>query len=278
MAISVESFDIRNVIFEPSKLCAFGDIKYNRIPIRYRDGNRKIDLCIETPELTTFGIQENYQQIVVACKPVKTDKVESYSLPLIVSDRALESALESIRAAAQKHMLLVETKKQIKRFDLDPFVHAMDIFYRKKDQDDGMPVPGVDPIMYPKLLTFSDKKTAAGDNILPKIQTVFVDVDDRVIDPITLVGERAVVRAGLLVRDIYVGSKVSIQFKISDVIVVEKILRERKFLTNRYAQQKKAAIADSDANGDSDETVEEGDADAVDVREDFGVVKYSRRC
>lgn len=248
MAISIESFNIDNLIFEDVKKCNTGDVAYARIPIKYRSENDKyIDLCIATPELMTYGVQENRQKSADG-KTNNVDKpVESYSLPLVMSDEQTTKIFEQILEKCKEYLKQKSTQKALNKFNMAPDV--MDIFYRKRDEGDL--VQGAAPTMYPKLFTAYGKK----DNNCPKITTEFYDIDDNVIDPTTLVGVRAKVIVAITVRDIYVGVKPSIQLKVNDAIVVEKMDKRRRLLAS-IPKKPVESIFKRDTDDDSSEEEE----------------------
>lgn len=223
MALSIESFNIDNLIFEDVKKCVTGDVAYQRIPIKYLDGDRKVDLCIATPELMTYGVQENRQKSSDG-KMANLDKpVESYSLPLVMAEDRTTLVFEQILDKCKDHLKLKSTQKILNKFNLAPEV--MDIFYRKRDE--GELVVGAAPTMYPKLFTAYGKRDGGCP---PKITTEFYDMDDEIVDPTTLIGVKAKVIVAITVRDIYIGAKPSIQLKVNDAIVVEKLDKRRRLL------------------------------------------------
>jgi hypothetical protein len=222
MALSIESFSVDNIIFEDVKKVAFGDIKYQRIPIKYNGDGGKYDLCIATPELMSWGVQENRQK--QGADSTADKPIDSYSLPLIMADESIVGVFEEILYKCQEHLKLESTRKAVGR-KMDAHADEMDIFYRKKDGD--VPVAGAPPTMYPKLFTVYEKIRGQTP---PKISTLFYDVNDDEIDPIELVGVRCKVMAAIVVKDIYIGAKPSIQLKVNDVTVLEKTRQQKRLL------------------------------------------------
>ena len=92
MAIAIENFNIDNVIFEEVKKVTKGDIKYIRLVIKYQTAEGKCDLCIATPELMSWGIQENRQK--QNGDSTAEQPADSYSLPLVMSDQATIDVFE----------------------------------------------------------------------------------------------------------------------------------------------------------------------------------------
>jgi|HubBroStandDraft_6_1064221.scaffolds.fasta_scaffold302596_2 hypothetical protein len=236
MALTYETFKAENIIFEDVKKVAFGDLKYQRIPIKYEEEDetgvktgRKMDLYIATPELMSWGVQENRQQNTGAAAAV--DKpADSYSLPLIMSDDNIIKVFESILEKCKEHLKLETTRKAVGK-RMDAFAEEMDIFWRKKDG--GEPVVGAPPTMYPKLLTAFEKSRNPANP--PKISTMFREYNEKTdeetdIDPMTLIGKRCKVCAAIQVKDIYIGAKPSIQCKVNEVQVIEITQQHRRLL------------------------------------------------
>lgn len=208
--VSVESFNIDNLLFEDVKKYSNGDIAYHRIPIKYRDG-----------ELTTYGVQENRQKSMDKKVTTSDKPIDWYSLPLITSDDTTNDVFERILEKCKEHLKLKSTRIALNKFQLAPDV--MDVFYRKRDQ--GKLVAGAPPMMYPKLFTGPKIK-----GIPPKITTEFYDTNDEKIDPLTLIGVKATVRVAIIVRDINVGAKPNIQLKVNDAIVIEQMSSRKRLL------------------------------------------------
>lgn len=227
MALTIEQFKVDNMIFEDIKKHSTGDLSYQRIPIKYLESGRSIDLCIATPELITYGIQENRQRTTAGYgEKSLTDKpVESYSLPLIMSDNASISVFEAILKRCQEHLNDKSVKKALGKFNMTP--EKMDIFYRKRD--DGELVIGAPPTMYPKL--FTKYESIRNPDKSPQITTEFYDMNDVLLSASSLIGRRCKVIAAIKVRDIYVGANPSIQLKVNDVIVVEMLDRSHRLLS-----------------------------------------------
>jgi Protein of unknown function (DUF2738) len=228
MALSIEQFDANNIVFEDVKKVSFGNIAYQRIPIKYLGADGKCDLCLATPELMSWGVQENRQKAKPTAPgeiPVELP-VDSYSLPLVVENQAVVDAFEEILTKCQEYLSLASTQTSVGR-KLTAHAEEMDIFYRKKDGN--IPVAGAAPTMYPKLFTVYEKFRGTSP---PTISTLFYDTNDEEIDPTTLLGVRCKVIAAVIVKDIYIGAKPSIQLKVNDVTVVEKMQKQKRLLSS----------------------------------------------
>jgi len=196
MALTLEQFNVDNIIFDDVKKYSSGDIYYQRIPIKYMHENKSIELCIATPELVTYGIQENRYE-------------KSYSLPLIMTDKVLVETIESILKRCKDHLRDKNVKKALGKNNLP--VEDMDVFYRKREA----------PTLYAKLFTKFDDKNP------PIITTQFYNINDDIIEPPTLIGQRCKIITALKFQNIYVGVTCSIQIKVNDAIVTERLQRNR---------------------------------------------------
>lgn len=213
MVVTVDEFNIDNMIFEDVNKLSTRGIYYQRIPVKYTMEGEPIDFCIETPELVTYGIQENKQW-----GTSDNDRpVESYSLPIVMSDKKSIEVFEQILKRCQDHLNDPDVKKALGKFQMTP--EKMDIFYRKKVN--GELVKGATPTMYPKLLTKYDP--TRNKSVPPEITTEFYDLDSDELNASDLIGQKCKIIATIQVRDIYVGVNPSIQLKVTDVTVVEML-------------------------------------------------------
>jgi Protein of unknown function (DUF2738) len=223
MAVSINEFDADNIVFGDVVDGKSGEILYARIPIKYRRNDKLEELCIATPELSSYGLQEIRKNL----SKIATDPVESYSLSLVMSDPATTAVFERILKACKDHLFLQSTKRALKKGgdQLDGLTMSMDIFSRKRDN--GQIVAGANPTLYPKVYT---KFIKDGDKTTPPpIQTEFYD-DEGDIDPLTLVGVRIKVSAAISIKDIFVGAKPSIQIKLNEVYVAERLATMQRML------------------------------------------------
>lgn len=218
MAIELGNFRVENIVFEEPQKKQFANGSFHRIPIKYinNDGN-KVELCIATNPLMTWGIQENRKQNSLN---VRDGPIEYYSLPLVISDTETYNVLESIFQACRDHISQQSVKVALQRFNLSTTMNPF--FYSNKQRDkNGELIEGSSPTLYPKLLTVFQK--VRNPDVAPEIASEFVDTDERPINPATLINCRANVIAALTVREIYIGANPSIQLKVNDAIVVERM-------------------------------------------------------
>ena len=205
MAISFNKLNIDNIKFDEPKNCTYVGGSYHKISIKYIDENGdKIDLCMATNPLTSYGVKEFRKQV--------KGPVENYSLSLVVDDQETRDGFERIFQKCRDHLAQESVKEALDRYDMS----MLDPFYRKND--DGS------PSLYPKLLT-AYQKVRRGT---PEITTEFVDSEDNPIDPKTLVGSHRRMIVAITVKDIYIGENPSIQLKVNDAIVLEELIKQAK--------------------------------------------------
>ena len=209
--ITHETFNIDNLFFEKPKQCTMkSSIKFSRIYPKYRYPNGQVDkVYIQTPELFSWGIQENKNQ----------DNISNYTFSFVMYDRNEEVSkeqqntidiFEQILEKIKTHLKKAETKEALNQFQLDAHVDMMDIFYRKKDK--GQLVSGVPPTLYPKL------QTKFGNL---EITTEFRNINDELINPYDLHGVRCQAAGNIVIDNIFIASekKPLIQLKLDEAII-----------------------------------------------------------
>ena len=214
--ITHETFNIDNLFFEKPKqgtVLGKGGIKFSKIYPKYRYPNGQIDkVYIQTPELFSWGIQENKNQ----------DNITNYTFSFVMYDRNEEVSkeqqntidiFEQILEKIKTHLKKAETKEALNQFQLEAHVDMMDIFYRKKDK--GQLVSGVPPTLYPKLQTkFANLE----------ITTEFRDINDESINSYDLLGVRCLAAGNIVIDNIFITSekKPLIQLKLEEAIITHQ--------------------------------------------------------
>lgn len=240
LSITIDEFDVNNLVFdEPIKATTLKNTW--RIPIKYKqtvkerkiingecvfeDRNVYYCPCLLTPELLSYGIQENRD---INDKNNLNKPVESYSLPLILSSESMVKKLDEILEKCKSHLLLSTTKRTMSKGDdqLDVLTNMMQIYHRKRDN--GVVVQGVPPTLYPKLFTEFQKVRDPTCN--PKITTAIFGLHDRsraLMDPAIITRSatnniKPKLVCSILLKDIFIGSaKPSIQLKVAEIGVVD---------------------------------------------------------
>jgi len=127
--------------------------------------------------------------------------------------------MESILKQCKNHLSLDKIKEQ---YNIEYMVNNMDIFYRKKDK--GQIIPGVSPLLYPKLRTAFRRNK----NDPLNITTGIYDTNNDEIDYSSIFNQKCKVVVDLVVDNIFIGVKPSIQMKIDSFIVVQKFENIRR--------------------------------------------------
>lgn len=234
MAIELCKFRVENIIFEEPQKKHFANGSFHRIPIKYiNEDGRKGELCIATNPLMSWGVQENRKK---TASNVRDGPIEYYTLPLVVDDKETFETFDKIFTACRNHLKLPDVQLSMAKFKkISP--DNMDPFYYKRDKTTGELVDGSDPTLYPKLLNVFQR--IQNPDIPPIISSEFVDVEDNKINPLDLIGCRTRLIAAVTIKEIYVGSNPSIQIKVNDAIVIEKLEQSKRklgsFFKNKLA-------------------------------------------
>ena len=263
-----KTYDVNNIRFAnavKSELKEEGGptIKFFRIPISTMNEDGSVgELVLETSELFSFGVSEN--------KDKTTKAVTGHTLPLCLwnkegpteTEKCLSDLILKIVEKCKDHIVTPDIKKSIGKATLvrESLIDLANVLYFKKN-DDGEPLPGVGPVLYPKLI--ESKK-------LNKILTPFCDVDGNDIDPKTLTGTMCFARSAIKIESIYVGAKMSLQIKLYDTEIrtletgVKRLLRrpaaDSEVHTNTD-DARPASPAKKDADQINDDEVENGNED-----------------
>lgn len=204
----------------------------------YEDGKLPSKISIRTPQLFSWGIQENGKNTKLPIS--ETNPVENYTMSFVMFNKERiggpsedESKtidmFEAILTKCQNHLKHPSTKAVMGKYNMDPLVDMMSIFYRKHDK--GQPICGYAPTLYPKLYTKFQKTRIPGSK--PEILTGFYTKANSPIDPTTLVGVKCNVIGEIIIDNIYIGSSPYMQVKLNDAIVVDQFSKQRRlFMTD----------------------------------------------
>jgi hypothetical protein len=222
-------------------------IKFSRIPISTMNPDGSVgELVLETTELFSFGVSEN--------KDKATKATTGYTLPLCLwnkegpseAEKALSDLILRIVEKCKDHLVVPEIKKSIGKASLvrESLIDLGNVLYFKKN-DDGEILPGVGPVLYPKLI---ESKKAG------KILTPFADTEGNDIDPKSLIGTMCFARTAIKIESLYIGSKISLQIKLYDA--------EIRLLESGVKRLLRRPVADSQVH---DETTRQGSVPANDT-------------
>src|SRR6218665_66332 len=146
MELNWKTFDISELSFSEAKKITFGELTHHRIYLSYaydteQGGIEQGELSIETPVLMSYGIQVNRAKKTMQSD---TDKpVDSYKISLRMWDplvgpteeeKGIVAMFDSILTANKTHLKKMETKRELKKFDMDRDVDCMNLYYVQKDE------------------------------------------------------------------------------------------------------------------------------------------------
>ena len=167
-------------------------ITYQRIKITTKG---KKDLIFPTTKVFSFGVSENADPT--------TGRVTGFVLPLVLLDRdnptddekKFVKTLEKVIDKCKTHVLSVKDelgKHDLVESDLRKIGNAL---YYKTEK--GKRVPNKSPVWYCKLLT-----NKAKDRIISSFYE-----NDKVVDPLEILGKRCTVQGAVKVESIFIGIK-----------------------------------------------------------------------
>jgi hypothetical protein len=188
-----------------------------RIPVSgCKDGRPFPSVFIATPTVFSFGVtpQANIGEKVEE----DLSNVKSYTLPLCLYNKAGPAPEEvqfvelfnSIVEACKVYLCTKEVNEQLAKFGDDQLqmsdLKRLNPLYYKKVK--GVIEPGTGPVLYAKLLMQKDAKRCFAS---------FTDDKNTHNDFKSLINKRMYVRCALKLDSIFVGAKVSLQFKVFEV-------------------------------------------------------------
>jgi hypothetical protein len=210
----ISKFNIDNVVFSESIIGTIGEanskqqIRYRRVRYGIKNPNGSYgDLIMRHCRLYAFGIQES--------RDASRGDLTGYSIPLCMWDRSGASDdekkfIEIINQITEKTKdFLLENKADIEKYKLERSdLKNLNPLYYKEEQ--GKIVETVCPKLYAKLI-YSKKS----DTIL----TSFYTPSGIKINPAELMDKHLYVTPAIKFESIFIGSKITIQVKITEAIV-----------------------------------------------------------
>ena len=226
--IAPNEFNTKNLSFGKAITQTAGT---HRVMIQYQMGSQnKAPLFVITPKLFSFGVSPQ----AAMGDTLKDDhsNVTGYTLPLVLFNHQTGASPEeqqfidfinAIVNEVKNFCVTKEFNSDIGRYGEDMFTAAdmkkLNPIYVKKEK--GVPVPGKSPMLYPKL-----KHKTTNNSV--SFATIFNENNDRYttdtsvqipdVNPSSLIGNRMHCKAKLHVESIFIGSRISIQLKISQVL------------------------------------------------------------
>lgn len=204
-----------------------------RVMIQYlnESTDQKAPLYLVTPKVFSFGVSPQ----AAMGETLKEDhsNVTSYTLPLVLynhnngapnkEEQDFIDCLEHIVQQVKTHCVTEQFNSEIGRYG-DDAVTTSDLkklnpIYIKREK--GIPVPGKAPMLYPKIKhKIIDNKVSFSTTFNENNSSYTTDVSMHVpdVNPNSLIGNRMHVKAKLHVESIFVGSRISIQLKLVQVL------------------------------------------------------------
>tara|TARA_B110000483_G_scaffold63087_1_gene78626 strand:+ start:941 stop:1813 length:873 start_codon:yes stop_codon:yes gene_type:complete len=204
-----------------------------RVMVQYLNESteQKAPLYVLTPKLFSFGVSPQ----AAMGESLKDDhsNVTTYTLPLVLynhnnggptkEEQDFIDLLETIVQKVKDHCVTEEFNSDIARYG-DDSVTASDLkklnpIYVKRER--GVPVAGKSPMLYPKIKHKVVENKVSFSTIFNENNSSYTtDTSMRVldVDPHSLIGSRMHVKAKLHIESIFIGSRISIQLKLSQVL------------------------------------------------------------
>lgn len=209
-----------NIEFEQAKMSAPRDdqkgmAKTYRIPVHmiYPD-NRPGPLIICTPPCFSLGVQVNNMGGNTQYS-LHTNLWDSRKSPdATVEERKWVEKFNDMVEYIKDYLLMEETKLEIGQPDLERSdLKRLNPLYYRRDKDTKKLIEGASPSLYCK---FTVVEPNSRRNFLA---ARFYDNEGNKLDPLELVGKRAMVQVALRVESIWVGTRISLQIKIHEASV-----------------------------------------------------------
>lgn len=260
-------FDVNRIVFQDPQAGSVPDsnppITFKRIYLKVlnEDGSMG-DLILPTGRVFSFGVSENISQ--------ETGKVNGHVLPLCLWNRdgatkdqkKWVETFDNIVDHCKDHLL--EHREEIEKYDLERAdLKKLNPLYWKMEK--GKRIEGLGPTLYAKLIA-SRKQN--------KILSMFFDVNNESMDPLSLKGRYCHVEAAVKIESIFIGNKISFQVKLYEAANVEVSQYGMTPLISRpnakqglIANRKSTTIDGPDSDSDNDSEVNsEGSIDGDDEK------------
>lgn len=272
---SAFGYDVNNMRFKkPIKgSIPNSTVEFLRLPIGTKNPDGSYgDLIIPTvADLYSFGLSPS--------ENMTTGKIDGYTLSLCLHNR--EGATDEEKQWVDTfnkivdhiRKYLIDHRDEIEKYELEAAeLKKLNPLYYKKEK--GKIVEGTGPVLYPKVL--QNKKNQS-------ITSVFCDQDGNDIDPMSLLNKRCRVTAAVKIESVFVGSKISLQVKVSEAQVKlidnvpkrllckpesnQKVVFESSLSSSSTEAAKPSFSGANDEDEDDDGSIK-GDDDSKDEEDD----------
>ena len=183
-------------------------VTYSRVRVGIRKDGELCDLIIPSPaNLTCWGLQENRDMV--------TQALNGYQLPIALwsnggakpEEKEFTDKFNDLCEYIKKH--LVENRDELGKYDLEMNdLKKFNPLYWKMEK--GKIVEGRGPTLYAKCMY--DKKNE-------KINTIFVNEEtQQMVNPLSVLGKHSNVHFALKIEGIFIGTRISFQVKLHEVM------------------------------------------------------------
>ena len=210
MLIQSETFNSENIVYsKPETNTIPGQkLSYQKIKIGYKNGNDVGDLMLESPpNLLCWGLTEQHDMV--------SGQLIGYQLPICLwskngpskDEKAFTDTINELCNFTKQY--LVDNRETIGKYDLDMAeLKKFNPLYWKMEK--GKVVEDKGPTLYAKCM-YSKKNDKFG--------TIFVDENINAnVYPNDILNKQCHVRVALKVESIYIGTKISLQVKLAEVL------------------------------------------------------------
>ena len=210
MLIQSETFNSENIVYsKPETNTIPGQkLSYQKIKIGYKNGNDVGDLMLESPpNLLCWGLTEQHDMV--------SGQLIGYQLPICLwskngpstDEKAFTDTINELCNFTKQY--LVDNRESIGKYDLDMAeLKKFNPLYWKMEK--GKVVEDKGPTLYAKCM-YSKKNDKFG--------TIFVDENINAnVYPSDILNKQCHVKFALKVESIYIGTKISLQVKLAEVL------------------------------------------------------------
>jgi hypothetical protein len=194
-------------------------ISYQRVRLGIRQDDELHDLLIRSvPSLLSWGVQES--------RDIGTNELNGYQLPIVLwtnkgtqEERNFTNGFHNFCEYLKG--MLIERKDSFGKYDLERSdLKRFNPLYWKTEK--GKVVEEKGPTFYAKCLFDRNRQ---------KINTLFVnELTKEVVDPKTLIGKHLFLSFVLRVEGVFIGNRLSLQMRVTEVLYREKEDRVKSLL------------------------------------------------
>lgn len=212
---NIYEFDPLDIEYDKAKLVTLKNErsfapKSFRIPMYVTKGSEHVPLIIATERCFSFGVQNTdgkYSMPIILWDTRKTNEENATNREWVNKFSAL---IESIK----EYLLMDETKAEICKPDLEERdLKKFSPLYYKKDKQTNKIIEDSAPSLYCKF------RVKEPNNRMNFLAAHFYDFRGNELEAEQLVGKKCMVQLALRVESIWVGSTISLQFKIHEANV-----------------------------------------------------------